>query len=111
MVYRCGCSYDGCNNREGETFKQMKALFLSLVIALFSMLPGLCSQLTPMIAKRDVLVESGWAPPPKQKAPFKERHPKIYKAGRKVRTVAIFVSPIVQVTGSVAQIVTPFLLH
>lgn len=104
VVYRCGCSHDGCNNREGETFKQMKALFLSLVIALFSMLPGLCSQVEPLIQEVE-------APVIKKKVPFKQRHPKIYKAGRKVRTVAIFVSPIVQVTGSVAQIVTPFLLH
>lgn len=40
---------------------------------------------------------------------FSERHPKIYKAGRKIRTVAVFVGPIVGVTVNLVILITALL--
>ena len=48
------------------------------------------------MAKDDVVI---FEPPPKLS--FKQKHPKVYKAMRKARTVCVFVSPIVNVTANV----------
>lgn len=37
-----------------------------------------------------------------KKPPFKVRHPKIYKGFRKVRTICIFISPVVNVGSNLA---------
>lgn len=44
------------------------------------------------------------------KPPFKERHPKIYRAAKMTRTTCRFMLPVVQAGGAVAQIIVMFLI-
>jgi hypothetical protein len=44
-------------------------------------------------------------PVPAKKPTFKEKHPRLYKIGRKTRTVCIFCRPLVDVGVSVGQLI------
>lgn len=43
---------------------------------------------------------------PKTKHPFKEKHPKLYKLGKKIKRIANDLEPILSCTACVAEIIT-----
>ena len=79
----------------------MRRLLPPLIAIAFLLLPsGSQAQTSTEPVKADT--QPGQVVTARVKKPFSKRHPKVYKSFRKVRTICIFISPVVNVGSNLA---------